>query len=209
MDKNSLAVAIFDRYAHEYQERYMDISLYANTLDVFCKALPNKNASILETACGPGNITRYLLDKMPGLDILATDLSPNMLELAAENNPEAKVQLMDVRDISHLTQKYDSVVCGFGLPYLTKEEAKAFIDGAIYVLNPNGVLYVSTMEGDYSTSGLTTNSKGESVYMYYHEEAYLKESLVKGMDILLTERKHYLHNGTETTDLIIVATKKG
>jgi hypothetical protein len=41
-------------------------------------------------------------------------------------------------------------MCGFGLPYLSKEETENLISGSFALLKPEGVLYVSTMEDDYN-----------------------------------------------------------
>jgi 23S rRNA G2069 N7-methylase RlmK/C1962 C5-methylase RlmI len=43
-------------------------------------------------------------------------------------------------------------MCGFCLPYLSKEEAVKLIRDAAAILNPDGVFYISTMEDDYSKS---------------------------------------------------------
>jgi ubiquinone/menaquinone biosynthesis C-methylase UbiE len=208
MHKTNMAVAVFDKHALEYEQRFMDVSLYAEMLNTFCDSIMKKEATILELACGPGNITRYLLDKLPELKITATDLSTNMLELAKKNTPEATFELMDCRDIDKLSKKFDGIVCGFCLPYLDKEEALKLIKDSASVLSENGVLYISTIEGDYSTSGLTTNSHGDSVYMYYHEEKYLKQAIEEHFEIIGSDHKSYIHNGAEIKDLILVAIKK-
>ena len=41
---------------------------------------------VLEIACGPGNITKYISRLRPDFQITAIDLSPNMIELAKANN---------------------------------------------------------------------------------------------------------------------------
>src|SRR5690349_18694421 len=99
MDRTKMAVDIFNKHAQIYQHKYMDVSMYHDTLDAFCNSIPKHNAQILEIACGPGNITQYLLQQRPGFNILGTDLAPNMLELARANNPEAKFKEMDGRNI--------------------------------------------------------------------------------------------------------------
>src|ERR1043165_1092851 len=101
MDYNEMAVNVFDRCAQDYQAKFMDVQQYSRSLDIFC-AQVKKDAGILELACGPGNITKYLLQKRPDLEILGTDLAPNMLELAKQHNPQAIFQLMDCRDIGKL-----------------------------------------------------------------------------------------------------------
>ncbi|PZR19567.1 MAG: class I SAM-dependent methyltransferase [Flavobacterium psychrophilum] len=208
MDKTSMAIAIFNKHAQEYEQRFMDVSLYADTLDMFCDSIPKEDASVLELACGPGNITRYVLNKLPKLKVLATDLSATMLELAKKNNPEAKFELLDCRDIIKLSQKFDAVVCGFCLPYLSKEETLSLIKDTATVLNENGIFYLSTIEGNYNNSGLTTNSHGDSVYMYYYEEEFLKQALEENFNIVSIKHKQYDYKGAQVKDVIFVAIKK-
>ncbi len=184
----------------------MDVSLYHDSLDMFCNNLPKQNATILELACGPGNITKYLLEKRPDFKIIGTDLAPNMLELAKINNPTAEFQLLDCRDVAKMNVKFDGVLCGFGLPYLSKQEAIQFIKDAGKQLNPNGVLYISTMEDDNSKSGFKTGSTGDQVYQNYHEADYLTKTIENnGFKIVNLQRKNYIHNEQDTTDLILIA----
>jgi SAM-dependent methyltransferase len=209
MDKTSVAVGVFDRRAKEYQEKYMDVSLYHDTFDVFCDLLP-ANASVLELACGPGNITRYLLEKRPDLQILATDLSPRMLELCRLNNPAAAVQLLDCRAIAALGTTYDAIMCGFCLPYLSKEQSLQLIHDAAGILAKNGILYISTMEDDYSKSRLyKSQTTGDELFMHFHEADYLVKALTEnGFTIRDLQRKKYEEqDGTLTTDLVITAGK--
>lgn len=205
MDKTKIAVDVFDKLAELYQEKFMDLDLYNDTFDTFCNAVAGKK--ILELACGPGNITRYLLNKRPDLEILGTDLSPNMIRLAKINNPEAGFQLLDCRNMDMLNQKFDAIMCGFCLPYLNKEEAIKLISDAAGTLNPGGILYISTMEDDYSKSGFKTGSTGDEVYMHYHEAGYLTAALIENNFTLIDmKRQDYPEkDGSKTTDLILIA----
>ena len=205
-DKTAIAVSIFDYHAKDYQARFMEFDLYNDSFDVFCNALPKANASILELGCGPGNITRYLLKKRPDFKILGTDLAPNMLALARINNPTAEFKELDCRDILSLGTTYDGIMCGFCLPYLSKEEALQLIADAAKTLHPKGVLYLSTMEDDYSNSGWKTGSSGKEIYMHYHQADYLTAKLeASGFEVIDLRRKDFPEtNGTITTDLLIV-----
>jgi 2-polyprenyl-3-methyl-5-hydroxy-6-metoxy-1,4-benzoquinol methylase len=190
MDYTRKVISIFDKNAQVYQEKFMDVRLYQQSLDLFCSGIEKKGATVLELACGPGNITRYLLDKRPDFKILATDLSSNMLELARVNCPEAEFSVMDCRDIAKLEERYDGIVCGFILPYLAKEETLKLIADCAERLQPGGMLYLSTMEDDYEKSGIQQSSQGDEVYMYYHEAGYLTDSLKKnGFIIVDVQRK--------------------
>jgi 2-polyprenyl-3-methyl-5-hydroxy-6-metoxy-1,4-benzoquinol methylase len=210
MNEIQPAVAVFDKLADVYQDKYMDVSLYHHSSDLFCDQITLKNAKILELACGPGNITQYLLKKRPDFKILGTDLSPNMVELAKINNPTAEFQLMDCREIGRLDQRYDAIMCGFCLPYLSKEEAIQLVQDASELLNPNGVLYISTMEDDYSKSGPKTSSDGaHQLYMYFHQADYLTAALQEhGFKTINLQHQDYpTQDGTKTTDLLIIAGK--
>ncbi len=207
MDKTKLAVDIFNKHAQGYQDKFMDVEIYDHTFDIFCEQIKNKNGDILELACGPGNITRYLLKKHPGFKILGTDLAPNMIALAKKNNPTAEFQIMDCRDLFKFPKKFDGIMCGFCLPYLSKEETLKLIEDAALLLKPNGVFYLSTMEDDYSKSGLETTPAGNTLFMHYHEAGYLIDALKKNnFKIIHQERLSSPPQASkQTTDLVIIA----
>ena len=209
MDKTKIAVSVFDKMARSYQDKFMDVSLYGDSFDLFCKEIKTQNASVLELACGPGNITKYLLDKRPDLKILGTDLAPNMISLAKNNNPSAEFQLLDCRTILSLGKKFDAIMCGFCLPYLSKEETKQLVSDSYKILNSGGVLYISTMEDDYNKSGLRKGSGGDEIFMHYYEEYFLTGALLENnFTIIDVSRKEYPgQDGSKITDLIILAKK--
>lgn len=210
MNKTEIAVSIFDRWASLYQEKYMNVDLYGDSLDLFCKHVKTKG-DVLELACGPGNVTKYILNKRGDLKILGTDLSENMLELARENNPRAVFTKMDCRDISKLNKTYDAIVCAFALPYLSKEDTITLIKDASNRLNKDGLFYISTMEDDYSKSGLVSSSQGDQMYMHFHEAGYLTIALENnGFEIIDLSRKQYTgSDGKPVTDLLILTKLSG
>jgi len=209
MDKTKIAVSIFNKFAKEYQDKFMNVDTYIDTFDQFCDNIKKQNAEILELACGPGNITRYLLKKRPDFKISGTDLAPNMIELAKINNPQAQFQVMDCRAIGIIEKKYDGLMCGFCLPYLSKEEAIHLISDAGKLLKPGGIVYISTMEDDNSKSAFKKGSSGDEIFMNYHEADYLTKALIENnFKIIDLRRQDYPEkDGTITKDLIIIAGK--
>ena len=105
MDKSQNAVEIFDKRALDYQNKFMDVGLYHDSFDLFCNTIEKENAAILEIACGPGNISRYLLAMRPGFQLLGIDLSANMIALAKTNNPTAEFVILDAREITKLNKQ--------------------------------------------------------------------------------------------------------
>lgn len=207
MTDNNNAINIFNTHASFYAEKYMDVSSYHPALDIFCGNIKGQNAEVLELACGPGNVTKYLLAKRPDLRILATDLAPKMLEIAQKENPTIETRLLDCREIRSLDKKFDAVVCAFATPYMSKEETIQMIQDVSYVLNAGGVFHISTMEDDYSRSGWQTSSKGDKVYMYYHEAGYLIKAMEdSGMSLLYQTTLPAPMNGD--TDLVLIGKKQ-
>jgi ubiquinone/menaquinone biosynthesis C-methylase UbiE len=212
MDKYEKTIETYNKVAKQFQNNFMDLDLYNDSFDKFCNMIEKQNADIFEIACGPGNITKYLLHQRPDFRIFGIDLSSSMIELAKENIPNADFKLMDCRDISQIDERFDAIMCGFCLPYLTREEAAKLISDASELLNPNGLLYISTMEGDYSESGFETSSFSgqEEIYIHYHQTDYLTNALTEsGFKIMHVIRQDYPEpDGTLTTDMIFIGQKK-
>jgi cyclopropane fatty-acyl-phospholipid synthase-like methyltransferase len=211
MDRYQKTFETWDKLASSYQDRFMDLDLYNDTYDHFCTLVEKQGASVFEIGCGPGNITRYLLHKRPDFKIKATDIAPSMLELAKKNNPGVEVALMDCRDIDKVKETYDGIVCGFCMPYLSKEDSLKFIKDCSSLLLTDGVLYFSAIEGDYTASSYETSGDGQhKVFVYYHEAEYLKQALEEN-DFTLVDlvRKPYTKaDGTATVHMIFIARKK-
>lgn len=210
IDKTALAVSLFDKLADLYQQKFMNQDLYQDSFGLFCDLLKVKGAAVLDVACGPGNISKCLLNRRPDLQLLGIDLAPNMVKLAEINNPSAKFEVMDGRNISSLHSTFDGIMIGFCLPYLSKEEAIKMISDAAVLLNAGGVIYISTMEDDYDKSGFKKGSTGDEIFMHYHEGAYLIKALEENnFTILHTIRQPYPGEGdAAATDLILIAVKK-
>jgi len=190
----------------------MNFNLYNEMYDAFCEAIKIKNPEIFEIACGPGNITRYLLNKRPDFNIFGIDYSEKMIELALQNNPSALFKVMDCKFICEIKKEYDGVVCGFCLPYLNKEEAVNLIADVSKLLKKGGVLYLSTMEDDYNKSGFEEPSFSEEglIYVYYHQYDYLAKAFIdNGFEVLDFQYKNYPEkDGRISKDMVFILKKE-
>ncbi|MBC7552539.1 MAG: class I SAM-dependent methyltransferase [Taibaiella sp.] len=118
---------------------------------------------------------------------------------------------MDCRNIDVPLTRYDAIMIGFCLPYLSPREAAELIHNAAALLKSGGVLYISTMEEDENnTSGIKTSSAGEHIFMYFHNARYLLETAITaGFELLLQKRQDYPGNSVKiNTDLIFIFKKR-
>lgn len=102
-------------------------------------AVLQKGSTVLELGCGSGGLTRQLID--PGYTVIATDASPDMLDIAREEVPGADVRRLTLPDDPFPSA--DAVVSvGHTLNYLESAETigRTLVEAA-RALRPGGVSF--------------------------------------------------------------------
>lgn len=209
MNKYQETFNTWNSIAKRYEDAFFDLDLYNDTYNFFLDNLPGKKSKVLDVGCGPGNITKYLLDKNPNLTIKGIDISKNMIDLAKTNNKTVEFEIMDIRNLYQLKETFDGIICGFCMPYLSKEDCSKFISGCNHLLNDNGILYLSFVEGDYEKSGFISGSTGDRVYFYNHNLKNLKIQLeTYNFDTPVIYQKQYTKSDDSSETHSILITRK-
>lgn len=209
MDKYKETFNTWNKVAKLYQDTFFDFDLYNDTYDAFCELIPGAGSKILDLGCGPGNITRYLLDKRSDYNITCIDVAPQMLELAKNNNPTAEFQEMDIRDLHKLNKSYNGIIAGFCVPYLSGKDLNQFWKNCARLLEPPGIFYLSFVEGDPKDSGFQTGSGGDRVFFYYHNLSKIRQELESsGLEVLKIFHKSYQRPGKPKEVHTVVLTRK-
>ncbi len=208
MDKYQETFNTWNSITKDYEIKFMDLNVYDHTYDYICKTITKTKAKILDVGCGPGNISKYLLSKRPDFDIFGIDIAPNMVELAKKNNPLATFSVMDSRDITNFSILFDGVISGFCIPYLSQKECNVFISSTYNLLNTNGLIYLSFVEGEPNESNFKSNNAGR-VFFYFHKLMDLKHQLKKArFSNIKTFKVEYKTSGTKfETHTIVIARK--
>ena len=94
---------------------------------------------ILETAAGTGIVTAALVRAVPEAEIVATDLNPDMLRVAADevDSPSVAFAPADAQSLPFADAGFDLVVCQFGAMFFP--DRVAAYGEARRVLKPGGV----------------------------------------------------------------------
>ncbi len=201
MDYSKEAVSVFNDLAQRYEDKYMSVERYTKELNLFCDSIPSKG-SVLELACGPGNVTKYILNQRNDLIYTATDMSTNMIDLAAKNNEGISTQILDCRDLSSLHESYNGAVSAFCLPYLNEKEVKANFHDVYSLLKDDGVFYLSGIKGDYENSAYTHSISNPSykIFMHYYDEQEIVKILRNiGFKLIMNSVIQYQNDQNDDT----------
>ena len=124
---------------------HYDEGLGPHIFNDFATELANRVAaldplSVMEMAAGTGIATRYLRDVLgDGCELIATDLSPAMLEHAAGKfAPSEEVTFLatDATDLPFPDNRFDALACQFGVMFFPDKQLG--YEEALRVLKPGG-----------------------------------------------------------------------
>jgi SAM-dependent methyltransferase len=141
--------------------------MYDPYLERFVKRIESQGASVLDVACGPGNVSANLAKVRPDLKLIGIDLAEGMVMQARLRVPSAEFLVKDCRHIGELEHVFDASAFAFGLSYLTDDDAIRFFGSLNATVADTAILYLSTITGEPSWSGFETASSGDQVYMTY------------------------------------------
>ena len=207
LDENKNAVDVFNEMAEVYQQRYMNVDCYQESLEYFLNNL-NSADSILDLACGPGNILHYLFKKNNNLNLSGIDLSEEMIRLAKLNVPNAKFEVSDCRDLNYTESRYNAIVCNFLIPYLSEIEIEKLFKAVGNLLVPNGIFYLGFITEEKNLWEIVKSSKGHNVRMNYYSVDFVTKVLQDNQFIVGYSKKYISNNiNQEQSDFIIVASK--
>jgi SAM-dependent methyltransferase len=139
----------YDRVARQYAASFYDELRHKP----FDRALLERYAAqlrgrglVLELGCGPGQIARYLRDQ--GLEIEGLDLSPAMVEVARELNPDLAFRQGTMLALEAPDASYAGVVAFYSLIHLRRAEVPVALREIRRVLQPGGVFLLAVHGGE-------------------------------------------------------------
>ncbi len=123
-----------------YEQYLVPLLFEPYALDLAQRLASRGPARVLELAAGTGVVTRALGSALPRSEIVATDWSQPMLDVAAEiGTPRPVVwRQADAMELPFVDGTFDAVVCQFGVMFFP-DKAKAYSE-AHRVLARGGVL---------------------------------------------------------------------
>jgi ubiquinone/menaquinone biosynthesis C-methylase UbiE len=199
-------ISSYNKSALDY-DTIAKLDNYNKTYDYYCKSI-NATGSILDLACGPANISSYIKNHLPAIQVTGVDLSQKMIEIAKQKIPSGN---FFIDDIIHFKsdKPFDAIILGFAIPYLNKGEIEELFKNINQNLIHNGKLYLSFMAGCKEGFEVPSFNNTVELYIYYYEKTIIKSILDQNKFVIEKEWELDYHetDGSITKDIVIVAEK--
>ena len=208
MDSNQKnTINSYNNSANDFVKKIGSLSNYNSTYD-FLVDLTKENDNILDLACGPAQISSYILNKI-NVNITGVDLSNEMLKIARKNIPNGIFIENSIITFNN-DLKYELIIIGFGIPYLNIEQIKECIKNSISMLKINERIYISFMDGNKQGFEETSFGGNNKFYIYYHQKDKIINILENnGIKIIKIFELNYKEmDGRITKDIILIGEKK-
>lgn len=138
---DSIAVHYLELFRNEFQGKPYDRQVITS----FAAAMM-AGARACDAGCGPcGHVTRMLADA--GLDVVGVDISPRCIELARQEQPSLRFEVMDMAGMAFPDGAFQGLVSYYALHYLPKSRLGGVIREFSRVIRSDGLLLIVAKEG--------------------------------------------------------------
>jgi ubiquinone/menaquinone biosynthesis C-methylase UbiE len=142
---------------------------------------------VLELGCGTGTFSKYLLEELPALRLVGSDISPRAIKIAATRCREYENVRFEVADGSaqpYAPNMYDSVI-GCAVLHHLIPVAKA-LQECLRVLKPGGFIWFTEPNMMHPAVALEKNFQfiGRRLQSTDHETAFFRWSLAQTLQSL-------------------------
>lgn len=141
----------YDAVAVQYAELFRD-ALHGAPLDramlgVFAEfVLAGGGGTVADVGCGPGRLTGHL--RSLGLDVVGTDLSPEMIRLAREAHPDVRFEVGSMTGLPVPDGGLGGVLAWYSVIHTPPERLPEVFGEFRRVLAPGGPLLLGFFAGD-------------------------------------------------------------
>nr|WP_203604130.1 class I SAM-dependent methyltransferase [Streptomyces coelicoflavus] len=143
----------------EYEKAFAGSRTHRRSLEWLLARLA-PGSRVLDVGSGTGRPTAETLANA-GHVVLGIDVSPVMVQLAAQQVPAATFQCADVRDVPLADGSFDAVCVYFSLLQLDRREQRDLVRRLTRLLRPEGYLVLATVPLD--VDGVDATFMGQPV----------------------------------------------
>ncbi len=138
-----------------------------------------EKTSLLEIGAGPGKDSQFFQEN--GLRLVATDLSPQMIEHCRHKGLEAYV--MDFKHLDFEAEQFDAVYALNCLLHVPKRDLPDVLAKIRRILQPAGLFYVAVYGGQDSEKVWDDDQHQPQRFFSFHTDDQIKQTFGKFFEI--------------------------
>lgn len=195
MQEQKNIIDCYNKTAKNYADKFID-ELYKKHLDrILLKSFASENLNsgkLIDLGCGPGQTTKFLSDC--GLtDILAVDISLEMLRVAKNINPQLNFEIADILNLKYPDKFFGSAIAFYSIVHFDYSQIKIAFSEIKRVLIDNGQFLFSFHIGDNAVHLDNFLDHQVSIDFYFFEVSKIINLLLEaGFEIIdIIERQPY------------------
>ncbi len=205
----SVIIEFYSKYSAHFDKKIGKLVNYNESYTNFV-AIAKRKTSLLDLACGPGNVAAFIKSIIPGIEITCVDLSPEMLDLAQKKIGKGNFYQTDILNLDIPVRKYDLICCAFGLPYIKRVEIDKFVREVSRFAEKETLVYISCMKGEAIEKEKMSFADNQTLLV----QRYKKEEIIDNFQkygFFLSSYNTLKYNepdGNITTDMIFFFEKR-
>lgn len=164
IEKNKQA---YDQIAEDWHKDHQVDTWWIEGTDKFISLMP-AGSLVLDAGCGGGFKSAYMLKR--GLNVIGTDPSEKMIDIACRENPSGKFRVLSLQQSDTLPEVFDGIFIQASLLHVPLAEVKDVFTKVLSRLKEGGYIYVAVKE---KKAGRPEEEiKVESDYGYSYERFF-------------------------------------
>jgi ubiquinone/menaquinone biosynthesis C-methylase UbiE len=188
-------IECYDRTAKNYADRFIDELSHKHFDQVLLTAFASENrdkGKLIDLGCGPGQTTKYSAG-CGWKEILGVDLSPGMIKVAKEINPQLNFETADMLNLSYPGNTFGAAIAFYSIVHFDHPQIHIAFTGINRILAGNGQFLFSFHIGDNIVHLDEFLDQPVNIDFNFFQPAKIIELLTAtGFEIIdCLEREHY------------------
>ncbi len=188
-------IECYNKTAKNYADKFIDELSHKHLDQVLLSAFASENrdkGKLIDLGCGPGQTTKYLAD-CDWKDILGVDLSPEMVKVAKEINPQLNFETADMLNLPYADKTFGAAIAFYSIVHFDHAQIKIAFREINRILAVNGQFLFSFHIGDNPVHLDEFLDQQVNIDFYFFQPIKIIELLTEtGFEIIDSfEREHY------------------
>jgi ubiquinone/menaquinone biosynthesis C-methylase UbiE len=143
-------IECYDRTAKNYADQFKDELKHKHFDQLLLTAFAAENrdhGKLIDLGCGPGQTTKYLFD-CGWKDILGVDISPGMVKVAKEMNPQLNFETADMLKLPYRDKTFAAAIAFYSIVHFDDQQISTAFAEIKRILVDKGQFLFSFHIGD-------------------------------------------------------------